>query len=239
MRDRVEVAARTAGNVAAVTATAGTRVEARAVLVRLDDDAQAAEVAQLERELDARLRDRLLAPSDQAAGEAVARVRLELERARAALDERLVRAPVGGVVGAVRVRPGQRVEPGDVVSSIADATGAVEVVAFLPGSDRPRVQPGQRMRLALTGYRDGNQDLTVGAVAGEAMGPEEARRYLGRIAGDVQLRGPVVLVRADLGAEFVADRVRYRYIDGMSGTVEVKVATERVLDALLPGPRGL
>ncbi len=239
MRDRVEVTARTAGNVAAVNAVAGARVVAGEVLARLDDEAQAAQTAQLERELEARLRERLLAPSDPSTGEAVSRVRLELERARAALDERLVRAPVDGVIGAVRVRPGQRVEPGAMVSSIVDAAGALEVIAFLPGGERPRIQPGQRMRFALSGYRDVHQDLTVDAVSAEAMGPEEARDYLGRVADGVDLRGPMVLVRAVLGAEFAADGVAYRYIDGMSGSVEVEVATESLLGVLLPGLKEL
>jgi membrane fusion protein (multidrug efflux system) len=239
MRDRVEVTARTAGNVAAVTVLAGARVKAGDVLARLDDQAQAAATEQLVRELEARLRERLLAPSDPATGEAVSRVRLELERARAAHDERMVRAPIDGVIGAVRVRPGQRVEPGDMISSIVDPAGALEVIAFLPGGDRPRIQPGQRMRFELNGYRDAHQDLTVASVAAEAMGPEEARRYLGRIADGVDLRGPMVLVRAVLGAEFVADGVTYRYIDGMGAFVEVELATESLLDMLLPGLKEL
>jgi biotin carboxyl carrier protein len=205
MQAREEVAARTAGNVAALSAPAGTRVSAGDLLARLDDEAQNAEVAQLEAELDARLRERLLSPSDARTGEAVARLSLELERARDALEERMVRAPVAGLVGDLRVRPGQRVEPGDVVASIVDPAGAVEVIAFPPGSDRPRLAPGQRVRLELAGYRAAYQDLTVERVAAEAMGPEEARRYLGRVAGDVELRGPVVLVRARLGRAFVAD----------------------------------
>ena len=63
MRDRVEVTARTAGNVSTVTAVAGARVAAGDVLARLDDDVQAAATEQLERELEARLRERLLRPA--------------------------------------------------------------------------------------------------------------------------------------------------------------------------------
>jgi len=239
MQARKEVAARTAGNIASIAARAGARVDAGDLLARLDDEAQAAQVAQLERELEARLRERLLSPSDRATGEAVSHVRLELERSRDALEERMVRAPIAGVVGDVRVRPGQRVAPGDVVSSVVDATGAVEVLAFLPGGDRPRLGPGQRMRLSLAGYRDAYQDLVVDLVAAEAMGPEEARRYLGGIAGDVELRGPVVLVRARATSRFVADGSAYRYIDGMSGTVEVEIASQRMIDALVPGLKEL
>ncbi|MCA9676499.1 MAG: HlyD family secretion protein, partial [Myxococcales bacterium] len=144
-----------------------------------------------------------------------------------------------GVIGDVRVRAGQRIEPGDVVASIVDAGSAVEVVAFLPGGDRPRLAPGQKMRLELDGYRYAYQELVVEVVATEALGPEEARRYLGRIGESVPLRGPVVLVRARLPDEFVADGVPYRYIDGMGGTVEIEVESERVIDALIPGLRRL
>jgi len=235
MQARREIAARTAGNVGAVVVSAGASVAAGEVLARLDDSAQVAEVERLDRELETRLRERLLAPSDPASGEAVARLRLELERARAALDERVVRAPVAGVVGDVRVRPGQRVDPGDVLASIVDAASSVEVIALLPGGDRPRLRPGQRMRLELLGYRYAYQNLAVEVVAAEAMGPEEARRYLGRIADDVAMSGPVVMVRARLPAEFVADGVAYRYVDGMAGLVEVEIDSERIIEALLPG----
>ena len=93
--------------------------------------------------------------------------------------------------------------------------------------------------LELDGYRYAYQELVVEVVATEALGPEEARRYLGRIGESVPLRGPVVLVRARLPDEFVADGVPYRYIDGMGGTVEIEVESERVIDALIPGLRRL
>jgi membrane fusion protein (multidrug efflux system) len=239
MQDRREIASPTAGNVASVRVGPGAAVAAGEVLARLDDRAELADVARLERELATRLRERLLAPSDPATGEAVARLRLELERASAALDERVLRAPIAGVVGDVRVRAGQRVEPGDVVASIVDAAGGAEVIALLPGGDRPRLRPGQRMRLELHGFRHTYQDLTVEVVAAEAMGPEEARRYLGRIADDVAVRGPVVIVRATLPADFVADGAAYRYVDGMSGVAEVEIDSERILEALLPGSKRL
>ncbi len=239
MQARTEVAVRTAGNVASLEVEPGARVAAGDIVARLDQNVQGGDVTRLERELEARLRERLLSPTDPASGEAVARLRLELERARAALDERLVRAPSAGVVGDVRVRPGQRVDPGDVIASVVDASSAVEIIAFLPGGDRPRLQPGQRLRLELDGYRFAYQELAVEIVAAEAMGPEEARRYLGRIGEAVQFGGPVVLVRAVLPEEFVADGIRYRYVDGMTGGVEVEVETERVIDALIPGLKRL
>lgn len=239
MEARTEVSVRTSGSIASLEVEPGARVAAGDVVATLDQAMQGGDVDRLARELEARLRERLLAPTDPSTGEAVARLRLELERARAALDERVVRAPASGVVGDVRVRAGQRVEPGDVVASVVDAASAVEVVAFLPGGDRPRLEPGQRMRLELHGYAHAYQDLAVEAIAIEALGPEEARRYLGRIGDSVPLGGPVVLVRAQLPPEFEADGEVYRFVDGMTGTVEVEVDSERVIHALIPGLKRL
>jgi hypothetical protein len=47
-------------------------------------------------------------------------------------------------------------------------------------------------------------------------------------------------VRARLvGRTFVSDDETYRYHDGMGGTAEVKVRSERVLFALMPGLKRL
>jgi multidrug resistance efflux pump len=192
-------------------------------------------VARLEAELEARLRERLLVPGSPTTGDAVSRARGELERARDALAGRQVLSPAAGVVGDVRVRAGQRVEAGDLVASVAVPGGAAEVVAFLPGGDRPRLRPGQPVRLALTGYRDAHLDLALGLVTAEAMGADEARRYVGDLASGVELQGPVVMVRARAPGEFVAGGDTYRFVDGMSGTVEVEVGSERIIEALVPG----
>jgi hypothetical protein len=50
----------------------------------------------------------------------------------------------------------------------------------------------------------------------------------------------VVLVTARLPAEtFEADREVYRYHDGMHGTAEVRIRSERIVTALVPGLKGL
>lgn len=235
MTARTELTARAAGNVVATQRAPGEAVAIGDPVIVLDDSAQAGEVARLEAGFDARLRERLLTPAAAEAGAAVAAARLELERARAALDERILRAPRAGIVGDIRVRPGQRVEPGDVVASVVDPTSGVELIAVVPGGDRPRLAPGQRMRLEIAGFRHVYQDVEVERVATEAMGSEEARRYLGSVAAGAPLDGPVVLVRAQLPVGFRADGTEYRFVDGMTGVVEIEIGSERIIEALLPG----
>ncbi|MBK9035330.1 MAG: HlyD family efflux transporter periplasmic adaptor subunit [Myxococcales bacterium] len=235
---RTEVTARVAGNVITARGTPGAAIAAGDVLVVLDDAPQAAEVTRLQAEFEARLRERMLSPSTAAVGAAVTAARTEIERARAQLDERVLRAPRPGIIGDIRVRPGQRIEPGDVVASVVDPASPVEVIALIPSGDRPRLTRGQRLRLELTGFHHTYQDVIVDSIAAEAIGPEEARRYLGSVGAAAQLAGPVVVVKARLPSGFRSDGHDYRYVDGMSAMAEIQVGSERIVHALVPGLGG-
>jgi HlyD family secretion protein len=80
-----------------------------------------------------------------AAIEAMAEAQATLEQARAARDEALVRAPVAGRVLSVLSRAGET--PGDNgIVQIGD-TDRMHVVAEVYESDRPRVRPGQPVRI--------------------------------------------------------------------------------------------
>jgi len=238
---RSEITARSPGNVAEVAVEPGRAVEADTVIVRLDDVDARGTVERLEREFDTQLRNHMLDPGDAAADAALRGLRLELERARLALEDRVIRTPVAGVIADLRVRRGQRVEPGDIVASITDRSDSLEAIALLPGSDRPQLSAGMPLRLELSGYRYAYQTLTIDSVSSDVIAPAEARRVLGAdVADSLRLTGPVVLVRARIpGGEFQVDGATYRYHDGMQGTGEVRVRSERVLYVLIPGLRKL
>jgi multidrug efflux pump subunit AcrA (membrane-fusion protein) len=239
-----ELTATAPGTVREVAVRAGQRVARGDLLVRFHDAEEAAERDRVEREFELRLVDRLRNPGDPAAAQALAGLRAERERAAARLAERIVRAPAAGVVGDVRVRPGQLVAPGQILLSLAGGRAGESrprLAALLPGHYRPLVARGMPLRLALEGYPYSYQHLAVAAVGEEVVGPEEARRYLGPgLADAVPIEGPVVLVFADLpSATFVADGETYRFHDGMWGRAEVKVRSERILEALVPGLKAL
>jgi multidrug efflux pump subunit AcrA (membrane-fusion protein) len=238
---RQDVTARTPGNVTAVHVGPGDPVAAGEVVARLDDSDARGAVDRLEREFETQLRNRMLDPADGAADAALRSLRLELDRSRLALEERLVRAPVAGVVADVRIRGGQRVDPGDLLLSIADGSGGLEVVALLPGSDRPQLETGMPLRLELLGYRYTYQTLAIDSVSVDVLAPAEARRVLGpQLADGLPLASSVVLVRARMPTtEFQVDDRTYRYHDGMQGRAEVRVRQERILYTLVPGLRRL
>ncbi len=236
---RTPINARTAGNIVAVEVEPGERADAGTVIARLDDTDQRATVDRLEREFETQLRNHMLDPADAAADAAVRTVRNNLDTARTQLEQRSIRATTAGIVGDVRVRYGQHVEPGDIIASIIDSAQGLEVIALLPGEDRPQLAPGMEIRLELTGYRYAYQTVLIASVSSDVIAPSEARRVLGaEVADGLELRGPVMLVRGKLsGTEFTVDGRTFQYHDGMLGIAEVRVRSEPIVFVLIPGTR--
>ncbi|MEM9554025.1 MAG: HlyD family efflux transporter periplasmic adaptor subunit [Acidobacteriota bacterium] len=235
--DRLDVTTRLSGIVTSVDVEPGAEVAAGDLIARLDAAHESAELASLEAEYEAALAQRLRDPFDAASGAAVASLRSRLDLAATRLEERSVRAPRAGVVGDVRSRPGSHLLPGEVVASLVDPRGAPRVVAFLPGSVRPFLEPGMRLRLELDGSTDSDQWLEIDAVADEVVGPAEARRVLGAgLVDAVPLSGPVVRVVARLpSTRFESEGETYRVHEGVSGFVEVRLRSESLLSTVLPG----
>jgi multidrug resistance efflux pump len=237
---RTEVTADQPGTVAAVLVQVGERVAAGAPLVRFASAREAAELARLEREWELQLVDRLRDPADPAPARSLLSLRAEIDLARSRLAERVVRAPGAGTVRDVRCRPEQHVAAGEILLSLGGGRAAYPLlVAVLPGEHRPRLRPGLPLSVEIRGFDHAPQQLAVTTVSAEVVGPAEAQRLLGsEIAASVQLSGPVVLVQARFpAATFTAGGQRFALHDGMWGQAEVRVRSERLIVALVPGLR--
>jgi membrane fusion protein (multidrug efflux system) len=233
---RADLTARNPGTVVGVEAAPGQRVEAGQLLVRFDDSRERADLDRAEREFNLQLINRLRDPASGAAEQALISLRAERELARARLEERFLRSPTAGVINDVLVRPGQYMQPGQTVLSLAAGSTEPTVTVVVPGQYRPLLRAGQAMRLEISGYRYAYQKLSVASVSDEVIGPGEAQRALGpAIAQSVQVTGPVVVVKAHLPSPtFEAEGKTYRYHNGMQGTAEVRVRSERLLWVLVP-----
>lgn len=236
MTGRSDITAHSAGKVVSVEVASGQRVARGQILARLYSAEEVAELERVDRDFQARLRARMLDPADALARQSVSSSRTEVERARARLEERTIRAPSAGTVADIRLQPGQQLSPGDVVASLVGDDTELSVIALMPGADRPKLAPGMALRVELSGYRYAYQDLTIDKVSDEIIGPGEARRYLGKRIGDgVVLGGPVVVVEAKIPAGvFEAQGTLYRYHDGLQGVAEVRTRSRRIIVALIP-----
>jgi membrane fusion protein (multidrug efflux system) len=130
-RRAIQVVALTSGRIVEVAFEPGQFVEAGAVLVRLDDDIERADVAEAEATLQEStlalqraqaLRQKNAIPEATVEQLVAAEVsaRAELDRARRRLDDRTVRAPFAGDVGLRMIDSGARVDEEMVLTTLDD-----------------------------------------------------------------------------------------------------------------------
>lgn len=233
---RAPLTADAAGLVTSVSVRPGDRVEAGAELVRFHAAEEIAELQAATREFDNQVAKLLLKPDDPMAREALIQLRTKRDLAQQRCDRRVLRAPQAGVIGDVRVRAGQVVEPGmRVIDLQAEATAAT-VTALMPGRYLPLLKAGDTLRFEVDGFRHLPHELVISRVGEQIVGPAEAARFVGRdLADAVQIQGPVVLVEAALpSTHFAMDGQGYDYANGMFGKAEAVVRNEPIAYAFVP-----
>lgn len=237
VEQRTSVVAAQGGVVVSVEVQPGQRVQAGQVLVTLQSDEENLALTRLRHELNMQLVRYMRDLSDQAARQALTTLRAEQELAQARLQARSLRAPVAGVVGDVRIQPGQYLEPGARVASLVEDNAPAYLLAFLPGHSRPYLRPGMPLRVELSGFRYEYQQLIIESVGDQIIGPAELKRYLGPdLADAVPVEGPIVLVRARLPTRTFTSQGRVLgYFDGISAQAEVSIRAEPIIVALIPG----
>ena len=238
---RMELTAPFSATVAKVLVQPGDRVSADTPLVQFAKDDEQAELSRIDRELDLQMLKLLRDPTDNAARQALSGLYAARDLAESRLSGRLMRARSGGVVSDLRVHPGERVNPGDLIASIVEPNATYSLIAVLPGHYRPVLRPGMTLRFELDGFQYAYCDVTIGRVSDDVVGPAESKRYLGADAADTfTADGPLVLVHANLAAEsFRSGDRRLSYFDGLHGRAEVAVRSEPLLLALMPSLKGL
>jgi len=228
------------GTVSKVRVKAGDSVRQGDVLLELNASEQEARLRVSKAAYERRLGAFLLAPENVQGKDQLASAYSELQTARDAKEERFVRAPRAGTVGDLRVRHGMPVNPGDHVVTVEAKALPAEIVAFLPGSDRPKLSIGMKLSFDVQGYNTPRVVGEIYEIGDEVIGPREAARFLGPQAEAAPIQGPVVVVRARLPAEsFSEGEQEYRFHDGMSGAAEAEIRSERLLYALVPSLREL
>jgi membrane fusion protein, multidrug efflux system len=157
----VDLTVESAGVVKEVLFQPNTTVAAGALLLRLDDVVQTADVeaartqAELERGNLARAQDltrrgvttNVSLDQSQAAAQAA---EAQLARATAVLEQRQLAAPFAGTIGLPRVDLGQYVAPGTIVATLQDIS-SMRVDFSLPEQDLPLLSIGQRIEVQIEG----------------------------------------------------------------------------------------
>jgi multidrug efflux pump subunit AcrA (membrane-fusion protein) len=230
-----EVTAPRPAVVAGVDVAPGERVQPGQVLVRMYSAAERSELESVERELADQLAKLLRNPGDAAAREALVALRGRRDLARGSLERQTLRAPQAGIVGDVRVRPGQMVEPGAALVTLLGERSGARLTALLPGRYRPLLSRGMQLRFIADGFPREVHRLVIERVGDQIIGPTEAMRYVG---SELPLPGPVVLVQARLPSRtFTSEGRPYSFHHGMQGHAECAVRRDSLAFTLVPGLR--
>ncbi|MBA4351659.1 MAG: efflux transporter periplasmic adaptor subunit [Rhodobacter sp.] len=157
----VDLTVESAGVVKEILFEPNTTVDVGAVLLRLDDVVQSADVeaartqAELERSNLTRAQDltrrgvttNVSLDQTQAAAQAA---EAQLARAIAVLEQRQLSAPFAGTIGLPRVDLGQYVAPGTIVATLQDIS-TMRVDFSLPEQDLPNLSIGQKIEVRIEG----------------------------------------------------------------------------------------
>ncbi|WP_338868472.1 HlyD family efflux transporter periplasmic adaptor subunit [Myxococcus stipitatus] len=231
-----DITATAGGRVTRILVGRGQQVRAGDPLVELHARGETAERDRVEQEFRTQLAARLTDPLNASARQALGSLRAQMDLSEVLVSERTLVAPFDGWVREVRVRENQYLETGEVVVTLSRQETGVTALILVPGQYRPMLEPGQRLRVELSGFAYLYQDVTVSSVSDELLGPTEVRRFLGPGHGDlVTLEGPMVAVEARMPDEgFRAQGHHYRYYNGMVGTGRVQVRERNGWTVLIP-----
>jgi membrane fusion protein (multidrug efflux system) len=161
-RQAVDIVPLSSGRVAEIAFTPGERVEQGAVLVRLDDQAERADVAEaqanlreaelaLERAQKLRTNNTVAQATVDELEAAYLGAKARLDGAEKQLADRTVRAPFAGVVGIRRIDIGARVDDDTVLTTLDDLV-EIEIEFSVPEIFFGRVRPDQMIQATSTAY---------------------------------------------------------------------------------------
>lgn len=225
------------GVVEALEVRPGDVVEEGQILARLSADAERAELARAEAELERIVHTRLRRPAQDGLDVEVARARVARDRAAAQVETTLIRSRVTGRVGDHRVDVGRSVAAGEVVMTVLRSQHGNPIVrALVPGRHRPALEVGQPVTLDLDGFSDGKQRLVVSAIHEEVVGATEMRRIAGaQIADALALDGPAAVIEMRLDDDTISAGGRTWVVrEGMTGRAFVSVRRRPILLLLFP-----
>jgi membrane fusion protein (multidrug efflux system) len=235
--DGARITAPAAGTADRVTVVPGQSVKKGDILVRLKSADQEAELTLATAEYENAVTSYLFDGGDEQARKTLATASARMDRAQSAVDARVIRAAKSGTVSDIRVKDGDLLNPGHHILTIVEPGTEPEILAFLPGKDRPRFRKNMKLQVELVGFTKTRELATIASVGTEIVGGEEAARYIGtQLADSLKLQGGnFVIVKARLPSRtFKSDHKTMNYHHGLQAKTEVKVQSKPFLVTLLP-----
>lgn len=148
-------------------------------------------------------------------------------------QQMVLNAPEDGQVEAILVKPGDVVQPGQVVGKLIPGGSPLQVVSFLAEKDRGFVKIGDIVHLELDQmpYGEyGTLSARVVRISDDLAAPFEIREALGE---DQHLEGPTYRVQLDLSDTSAAEAARIKLRTGMMMNVRYTLRRQRPITLIL------
>ena len=222
---KVPLQATIEGNIDKLHIASGSAVTKGTLLLELNSQSERNNHDQAQNRFDEAVRARLLNLNDFAVANQLPGLRAAVLVAQNELRRRQIFSPVSGLVSDLRLESGQYIAAGQHLFDISQAGAKRKLTALLPGSFRPQLSLGQRLRVKLSGYAFTTLELKIARIGDELVGPTQARRLLGAAREDAfPVSGSNVWVEADIEqATFAFNGRDLSFHDGLAGEVEIVV----------------
>lgn len=165
--------------------------------------------------------------------QAVGAARARRDALQLALEQTTVRAPQGGTLEAVLVRPGDLVAAGAPVGKLLPSRLPTQVVSFLPEKDRAFVTPGQLVHIEIDQLPYSEFGSLVGRV--ERVSQDLASTYeIHDAFGDaVQVPGATFRVELSIDDDDASKRLAEQLRPGMLADVRYTLRSRTVITLVL------
>lgn len=227
-----------AGTIESIKVKPGQEVKAGDIVATLNSENERIELENAVTEYDNIKFAFLFDQTDENARKSLAAAAARVEKAKAVMATKVIRAKHSGVVGELKTKDGKGVTPGGPIISVYEKNALPELVAFLPGSDISRVKIKQTAQVELIGYKRARDMVPVTEVTREVIAGEDVERYVGAANMQALKLGAAgtnyVVIKAKMPGYFTTEKTKRPFYHGMLAKVEVEVQNKPFLATLLP-----
>lgn len=227
-----------AGTIESMKVKPGTEVKAGDIVATLNSDVERIELDNAVTEYDNVKYAFLFDQTDENARKSLAAAAARVEKAESVMATKVIRAKHSGVIGELKTKDGKGVTPGGPIVSIYEKNATPELIAFLPGSDLPRLKLKQVAQVELAGYKRARDMVQVTEVTREVIAGPDVERYVGEANMQALKLGAAganyAVIKAKMPGYFTTEKTKRPFYHGMIAKVEVEVQNKPFLATLLP-----
>jgi multidrug efflux pump subunit AcrA (membrane-fusion protein) len=228
------------GNLEELSVSAGTMVVKGEIVAKLSSQKEDADYDQVLADAESARQQYLFDDQDEQARKSVKTASIALAHAKAAVDQRYIRATADGRVSDIHAELHSAVAAGQTLMSIIKPGTMPEVWAYLPAADRPRIKADEmKLQVGIDGFKKKRPKLTILSISNDAVGAADIRREFGQTLADT-LKLPsdganYIIVKGKFDTDrFLIGKKEFLLHEGMSTKAEIMIDSKPFFASIFP-----